>query len=485
MESFLRSRRVLYKEYKDYVTRQSMAISKSAEEISLKNNERVITPISSLYERKEALARERQKDEGIKKGLIGVWSCVESCNTFKFNYEPESNTASLKSVRSKCKHIYYYFDDPIYGFMSVRLQTWAPYDIQIALNGREWLRRSLDKAKCGYILDGNKFLHIDDYELAQKYLDDQFTVNFNRVLNKFLPSVFPNMAEIIGPDLSYYWTFWQSEVAKDYIFDSSDVLQPLLDDFLTHALITGNGNRILRYFGRPVRPDGQPHPNTYPEIQSLAKIWYDGLRVRHYHDTNSVKFYNQHNVLRFEMTMNDPSKFWYYRHSERQKKTEPKSLMKIRKGVADTTARVEASKNVINRFTEQMSALEEKTPLGDILSGVSTPLTKNSKRYRALDVVGKDKELLRAISDPRFNVSGITNKELQNILSGKPWAKGMSVKQLSGRISRHLRLLREHGLIKKYPKQRRYMLTDKGRKLTTALEAALAASVNNLLKSVA
>lgn len=40
---------------------------------------------------------------------------------------------------------------------------------------------------------------------------------------------------------------------------------------------------------------------------------------------------------------------------------------------------------------------------------------------------------------------------------------------LSGRISRHLRLLREHGLIKKLPRQHKYMLTDKGRKLTTAL----------------
>ena len=485
MESFLRSRKVLYKEYKEYVVKHSMAISKAAEEISQTQTSRGITPLSSLHDRKESLARERQREEGIKKGLIGVWSCVESCNTFKFNYDPESKTPSLRSERSKCKHIYYYSDHPVYGFMSVRLQTWAPYEIQIALNGREWLRRSLDKAKCGYVLDGNKFLHIDNYELAQECLNDQFTVNFNRVMNGFLPGVFPNMTEVVGPDLSYYWTYWQSEVAKDYIFASSDALNPLMDDFLLHAMVTGCGERVLRYFGRPVTPTGQPASNTTPEIQSKAKLWQDGLRVRHYHDTNSVKLYNQQNVLRFEMTMNDSSKFWTYRHSERQKKTEPKQYMKIRKGVADTTARVEASKNVINRFTEQMSAIKETTPLGELLSGVSSPVTKKGKRIRNIDVVGKDMALLQGISDPRFNVSGITNKELQKMFLGTPWAKGMSGKQLSARLSRHLLLLREHGLIKKYPKQRKYMLTDKGRKLTAALNAALAASVSDLLMSAA
>ena len=97
--------------------------------------------------------------------------------------------------------------------MSVRLQTWAPYEIQVALNGREWLRRSLDSDDCKYILCGNKFLHIDDYEQAQKHLDAQLTADFEQILKSFLPTVFPAMPEIV-PDMSYYWTLWQSELAK-------------------------------------------------------------------------------------------------------------------------------------------------------------------------------------------------------------------------------------------------------------------------------
>ena len=485
MQDFLIARGVKNKDFKDYAIKQSKTIVEFAENISKDQCNRGITYISSVNERKETLAHNRQKETGIKEGLIGVWSCVESCNTFKSTFDPTQNRPSLRFERSKCKHLYFYFDDPTYGFMNVRLQTWLPYEIQIALNGREWLKRSLDTAGCGYFSDGNKFLHIDDYDLSQQLLDEQAKTNFSEVLKGILPSVFPYMPEILGPGLSYYWTFWESEVAKDYIFKTSDAITPLIDDFLLHAITTGKGGRILQYFGKPVRANGQPHSNANPEIKSRAKTWYDGVRVRHWLNRNSVKFYNEHNVLRFEMTMNNPTDFKIHRHSENQDKSEPKKFLNMRKGIADTYARYEVSKSIVDRFTEHMSTVEEKARLEELLSLVSSPTMIEGKRYRALDVFGKDQELLRAISDPAFNVGSITNKDLRKTLSGTAWANKMSDKQLSARISRHLLLLRKHGLIRKLPKQRKYALTDKGRKITIALNAALSASVNDLLKSAA
>jgi len=485
MESFLVARKVKNKEFKPYAMEQSQKIVESAEDIAKQQGGRGVTYIPSLNERKEELAHKRQEETGVKEGLIGVWSCVESCKTFRSTFDSTRTYPSLRSERSKCKHLYYYFDDPVYGFMSVRLQTWAPYEIQVALNGREWLRRTLDTEGCGYSVSGNKFLHIDDYDLAQKLLDAQYRTNFGEVLNGFLPSVFPAMPEVLGKGLSYYWTFWQSEIAKDYIFKDSAGLGALMDDFQLHALTTGKGDRILKYFGSPVRADGQPHQKTNPEIMSRTNTWYDGLRVRHWNGKNSVKLYNEHNVLRFEMTMNDPTKFKIHRHAENQCKSEQKRFLPMRKGVADTAARAEVSKDIINRFTEHMSAVKEKTRLSELLASVETPLVHEGKRVRALDVFGKDRELLCAIADPAFNVHEFTNKELRKKLQGTLWAQNMSDKQLSSRITRHLLLLREHGLIEKLPNQRRYRLTDKGYKMTAALDAALSASVNDLLKSAA
>ena len=481
MESFLMSRKVLNKDFKSYATAQSQAIVSSAEKTAIEQSGRGVTYIPSLNERKEALAHKRQEESGIKDGLIGVWSCVESCNTFRSAFDPTKAYPSLRFERSKCKHLYYYFDDPVYGFMSVRLQTWAPYEMQVALNGREWLRRSLDAAGCGYFASGNKFLHIDDYDLAQRLLDAQIKTDFGKVLDGFLPTIFPSMPDVLGRNLSYYWTFWQSEIAKDYIFKDSSCLGALMDDFQIHALITGNGSRILKYFGSPAKSNGQPYQNTSPEILSRTENWYDGLRVRHWNEKNSVKFYNEHNVLRFEMTMNNPKKFKIYRNAEHQDDGDRMKFMPMRKGIADAEARADVSKEIIDRFTEQMSTVKEKTRLGELLDSVDEPLVHDGKRTRALNAFGKDRELLRAISDPVFNVHAITNAELQKILAGTSWANNMTGKRLSGRITRHLALLRKHGLIEQLPNQRKYVLTEKGCAITTALNVSLVASVEELL----
>jgi hypothetical protein len=99
--------------------------------------------------------------------------------------------------------------------------------------------------------------------------------------------------------------------------------------------------------------------------------------------------------------------------------------------------------------------------------------------------LGKDQAFLQAIADPALSVSGITNKALQGMLGGTPWTNSKKDKALSARISRHLRLLRDHGVIRKLPNQRKYQLTDKGRRLTTLLNALLGASTQKLLDMAA
>jgi hypothetical protein len=49
--------------------------------------------------------------------------------------------------------------------------------------------RQLDKKGCGYIISDNKFLHIDDYELAQQLLDSQEDMKCEEMLNEFTSCV--------------------------------------------------------------------------------------------------------------------------------------------------------------------------------------------------------------------------------------------------------------------------------------------------------
>jgi len=482
---FFNSIGVLNKDYKSWVMTQSKQIIDGAEKYAHSKCGCGIQPIPSSKERKESLAHKRQQELGLEHGLIGAWSCVEACSTYRAHYDATAGYPQLRFGYSRCKHLYFYYDHADFGFMSIRLQTWFPYGIQIALNGREWLRRSLEKEGIEFVVHGNKFLHIGDYKRAQELLNTQIDTRWVKLLDDFLPQIFPSMEKILGSELSYYWTLWQSEWATDHIFSDPSILRQLIDRLLRHALMTGTCERVLRYMGRPVDVNGQPHPRANPEVISRANVWYEGTRVRHWVDKNSVKMYNEHNVLRTEMTMNNPGMFRVYRHPQTQSSSGSKRRMPLRKGIADIAVRTQVASDINQRFMDQMATLNDDSPVQDVLKDITRSYKLKGRPVRALDITGKDRELLLALADPKYNVSGITNKFLQKTLKNTTWAKNGSTKQLSARISRHLCLLRHHGLIRKLPNQRKYMLTTKGKKLTSALNALLAASIQQLMEIAA
>ena len=486
MQSYLRSKGILNKDFKGWAMEKSAIIVEAAEQYTQRECGKDIIYIPSINTRKEGLAHKSQKESGIENGLIGAWSCVEGCKTYKSTFNHAAQYPILQPINSRCKHLYFYYDHQDYGFMSVRLQTWAPYGIQIAVNGREWLRRSLEKAECGYVIDGNKFLHIDDYGLAQQLLDKQRETNWEQLLTGFAKEAFPSMQDMFGENMGYYWTVWQSEVARDYIFKDPQSFEPLADRIVRHAIMAGKYENVLRYLDHPVKKDGQPYRNANIDLLSKVNTWGDGMRVRHYVDGNSVKVYNQHNVLRFETTVNNPGKYKIHRLPQNAGESDGKKFLPMRKGIADINVRATISSERNSAFVEQLATVSDKTPFAETIKDVTRPVAGiNKKKVRALNITGKDRELLRAVSDPAFNAGSITNKALQKALVGTDWANGMTDKKLSAKISRQLSLLRSHGIIKKLPKQHRYMLTDKGRKITLALNAMLSASTEDFVNATA
>lgn len=482
-QAFLGARGVLNKHYKDWMLAQSSELIGAVDRYAGNTCGQKIIYIPSSNDRKDKIAQKRLQEIEITSGLIGVWSCVEAGTTYRATFDRVAGFPQLRMDNTRCKHLYFYYDHPTYGFMSVRLQTWFPFCIQIAVNGREWLRRSLDAAGCAYLKHDNKFLDLADYTLAQQLLDKQLDTRWNQMLNAFLPEVFPTMTHTLGENLDYYWTVWQSEWATDFIFDNPATVTTLRDKLLCHALLTGTSERVLRYMGQPVRPDGQPHPLSNPEVLTRVQTWYDGARIRHWADKNSVKVYNEQNALRIEMTMNRPDRFKVMRHLEGRQDS-PKQRRPLRKGIADLPLRALVANDVNRRFAEQLATLKDATPVREILAQFGAR-QHDGRRARALDPLGKDAALLQAIADPSLGVSGITNKALQRALGDTLWANGKVHKRLSARISRHLRLLRDHGVIRKLPKQNRYQLTEKGRKLTALISVLLGASTEQLLQLAA
>jgi hypothetical protein len=102
------------------------------------------------------------------------------------------------------------------------------------------------------------------------------------------------------------------------------------------------------------------------------------------------------------------------------------------------------------------------------------------QRYRALNPFGKiDSELLSAVNRGEFAINGFRNRDVRSRLYVPTNDKRQERRQMAA-IGRKLRLLRAHGLIAKVSRTHRYVVTEKGRRIITALLAARQASTEKL-----
>jgi len=80
--------------------------------------------------------------------------------------------------------------------------------------------------------------------------------------------------------------------------------------------------------------------------------------------------------------------------------------------------------------------------------------------------------LWEAIGHGDFWIHGLRNRDLPDILYSSPARGQREHRQRSAAISRKLRLLRAHRLIRKIGRTHRYQATDLGRKILPAIMAA-------------
>jgi len=85
-----------------------------------------IVPLSTRRYDKEQLARRRREQTGVEAGLIGAWTCLESCWSYPAEYCAKKGYPQLHRYTTQCKHLHRYLDHEQYGWMNVRIQTWFP-----------------------------------------------------------------------------------------------------------------------------------------------------------------------------------------------------------------------------------------------------------------------------------------------------------------------------------------------------------------------
>ena len=82
--------------------------------------------------------------------MIAAFSSVELCRTMTVVSNHQTLKLETASRQTKCKHYYLYYNDEEFGWMFIKIQTWFPYNVQLYINGREYLSKLFDKNNINY-----------------------------------------------------------------------------------------------------------------------------------------------------------------------------------------------------------------------------------------------------------------------------------------------------------------------------------------------
>lgn len=381
-------------------------------------------------------------------GLVHIFSAMERCQTYQPWHDKETNQTYLKMRQGKCLHYYFYFIDPELGVCYLRVSTWSPFRLQFYFNGHNALVNHLQKEQIAFVQEDNAFLALANVErandLATRLLDMEAIHHKLNTLTQLYCPVVTQLA------LEYRWSIMQAEYATDIIFKSQSTLQMIYLPLLEILIQAVKPADIATFLGRKL------HSNYQDEMGNrLNKRWL-GTRLKHQMGSVSIKMYDKFSlVLRIETTVNDVSFFPHYRQVVHRDGTTVTKFAPMKKTIYSLPPLADTLQAVNQRYLKFISEIE--TPdggLDNLRRLTETQRDDHNHCYKGFNLLAEeDSSLLRFLLQGEMVIHGVSNKLLRQFLPDKN----------SGQITRLLKRLRVHGLLKQAGKCYRYYLTDFGR----------------------
>jgi len=249
----------------------------------------------------------------------------------------------------------------------------------------------------------------------------------------------------------------QVEYATDIVFKRREDLQPLYEALTRTAIHAVKPENIATFLGRKF------HGNYEGEMGNNYHIRIEGTRIKHSMGKVSIKMYDKRGrVLRIETTANDVTFFQHHRTVEHRNGTQEAKFAPVKKTIYSLGPLRELMGAANRRYLDFISEIVDPTSGVKRLEKISRPVRHNDRPYRGFNLFSpEDLALFEAIVRGQFTISGFKNRNLRAILSNKTGSQ----------ISRMLKRLRFHGLIKKISHTWKYYLTQLGKRvILTALK---------------
>ena len=425
---------------------------------------------------KEKLVQRLLRDSAVKDGLVTVLQVMETCRTVKLLHG--QGRPRLAFRRRPQRVLYYYFLDPDFGLMHVRIQTWFPFTIQVYVNGHEWLARQMLEKHLGFVQHDNAFTQLDAPAKAQQLADRFPHLPWVKLLDRWAARVNPLLGQSWLGRRDYYWVIDQAEYSTDVLFRDRAALADLYPRLLDHALLNFSAADILTFLGRRLHPrfDGEV-------LTDCKKDRLPGARIKHRVKNNWLKMYDKFAlILRIETVINQPREFKVRRRRTRQGRQQM-VWCPMNKGVANFYHYHAVARAANERYLDALAAVQPLSAATEHFDRVSKPASFHGRRRRALNLLaGSEQRLFQAVLQGEHRLHGFRNADMARALFSSPARTLAEQRRRTAHVSRLLQLLRAHGLIAKVPHSYRYRITSKGEVVMSAALYMRHRALEKLLK---
>ena len=390
-------------------------------------------------------------ERGDHPGLVHVFSVMEGCVSFRPWHDKGEGSTFLKPRKAQCIHYYFYFIDEELGLCHVRVPTWAPFPLQFYFNGHNWLANRLRNKGIGFTLADNALVAIDDFAEAQKLSNDFSVKKLHRKLDRYARLCCPVQDSFPA---GLHWTIKQVEYAMDIVWNKPDDLAPLYDAMLRRSVLAVKAVHLAAFLGRRWLS-----PSNDSEIGSDLHTRIEGTCVKHHMGPSSIKMYDKFSrVLRLETTTYDVSFFKHRRKVVHRDGTTSMKFAPMRKTIYSLGVVAELFGAANRRYLKFLSTLDDPTVGVCDVERIARPVRKGDRNHRGLNLFhGDDLDLVIALVRGEHTITGLRNNDLRRHLG-----------KTSSQVSRMLKRLRLHGLIKKVGRTYKYYITALGRRVVTA-----------------
>ncbi len=398
--------------------------------------------------RKEDRIQAILKTRGTHPGLVHIFSALELCDAYQPWHDKLTHHTYLRRDTGKCLHYYFYFMDAELGLCYVRVPTWCPFRLQFYFNGHAWLAAQLRQNGMAFELIDNAFVHIADYARANQLVEQFDLVSLHRALDGFAQRFCPVIQSL---NLSYQWSIYQAEYATDLVFKRQADLQAFYPHLVETLIHTVKPVDIATFLGQKL------HGNYRGEMGNRFNIRWLGTRIKHVMGPVSLKAYDKFGlILRIEVTINDVSFFQQYRQvHHRNGETETK-YAPMKKTLYSLAPLAEQLRAATRRYLEFLSAVATPEAGVQRLNRLTETCVENEHRYKGFNLFAEaDAAVLRLLMRGEFAISGLSGRAVHALMPEKT----------TGQISRLLKRLRVHGLLKKVGRHFKYYLTELGREI--------------------